>query len=56
MNRMKRGSGGSTHRTRDAREALAAKGEENRELIRAKIELMRKQLEITRSGSNLQFN
>jgi len=44
------------NRIADLEQALAAKGEENRELIRAKIELMRKQLEITRSGSNLQFN
>lgn len=35
--------------------ALAAKGEENRELIRAKIELMRKQLEAERA-KDVQFN
>ena len=36
--------------------ALAAKGEENRELIRAKIEMMRRQLETERSRNHLQFN
>lgn len=36
--------------------ALAAKDAENRELIRAKIDLMRKQLEAERTGSKLQFN
>lgn len=36
--------------------ALAAKDAENRELIRAKIDLMRQQLEAERSGSKLQFN
>ena len=40
----------------DLEKALAAKGEENRELIKAKIELMRKQLEVERKGSTLQFN
>lgn len=40
----------------DLEKALAAKGEENRELIKAKIELMRKQLETERKGSSLQFN
>jgi hypothetical protein len=44
------------NRIADLEKALAVKGEENRELIRAKIELMRKQLEITRTGSDLQFN
>jgi len=36
--------------------ALAAKDAQNRELLRAKIDIMRKQLEIERSGSKLQFN
>ena len=40
----------------DLEKALEAKGEENRELIRAKIELMRKQLEAECKGSTLQFN
>lgn len=44
------------NRIADLEKALAAKGEENRELIRAKIELMRKQLEVERTGSKLQFN
>ena len=43
-------------RIADLEKALAAKGEENRELIKAKIELMRKQLEVERKGSDLQFN
>jgi hypothetical protein len=43
-------------RIADLEKALAAKGEENRELIRAKIELMRKQLETERKSNNLQFN
>jgi hypothetical protein len=45
-------------RIADLEKALAAKGKENRELIKAKIELMRKQLEAERSGSGnyLQFN
>ncbi len=42
-------------RITDLEKALAAKGEENRELIRAKIELMRKQLEAERAR-DLQFN
>lgn len=42
-------------RIADLEKALAAKGEENRELIRAKIELMRKQLEAERA-KDLQFN
>jgi hypothetical protein len=41
-------------RIADLEKALAAKGEENRELIKAKIEMMRKQLE--RSKSELHFN
>lgn len=36
--------------------ALAAKDAENRELIRAKIDLMRQQLEAERTGSKIQFN
>ena len=35
-------------RIADLEKALAAKGEENRELIKAKIEMMRKQLETER--------
>ncbi len=42
-------------RIADLEKALAAKGEENRELIRAKIELMRKQLEAERA-KDVQFN
>jgi len=47
-----------TYETRitDLENALAAKGEENRELIKAKIELLRKQLAAARSGKHLQFN
>jgi hypothetical protein len=36
--------------------ALAAKDAQNRELLRAKIELMRQQLELERTGDKLQFN
>ncbi len=43
-------------RIADLEIALVAKGEENRELIKAKIELLRKQLEAARSGKHLQFN
>lgn len=43
-------------RIADLERALAAKGEENRELIKAKIALMRKQLEVERKSSDLQFN
>jgi hypothetical protein len=43
-------------RIADLEKALAAKGEENRELIKAKIELMRKQLQAERSKNHLQFN
>lgn len=43
-------------RIADLENALAAKGEENRELIKAKIDLLRKQLEAARSGKRLQFN
>jgi len=43
-------------RIADLEKALAVKGEENRELIKAKIELMRKQLEAERKNSSLQFN
>jgi hypothetical protein len=47
-----------TYETRiaDLENALVAKGEENRELIKAKIDLLRKQLEAARSGKQLQFN
>jgi hypothetical protein len=40
----------------DLEKALAAKGEENRELIKAKIEMTRKQLETERAKNDLQFN
>lgn len=40
----------------DLESALVAKGEENRELIKAKIDLLRKQLEAARTGKHLQFN
>ena len=43
-------------RIADLENALVAKGEENRELIKAKIDLLRKQLEAARSGKHLQFN
>jgi membrane-associated HD superfamily phosphohydrolase len=43
-------------RIADLEKALAAKGEENRELIKAKIALMRKHLEAERKGGDLQFN
>jgi hypothetical protein len=43
-------------RITDLEKALAAKGDENRELIKAKIEMTRKQLETERSRSELQFN
>jgi len=35
---------------------LAAKGEENRELLRARIEMSRRQLETTRTRNPLEFN
>jgi membrane-associated HD superfamily phosphohydrolase len=35
---------------------LAARGEENRELLKAKIEMMRKQLEMERGRNRLEFN
>lgn len=43
-------------RIADLERALTAKGEENRELIKAKIALMRKQLEVERKGNDLRFN
>jgi hypothetical protein len=43
-------------RIADLEKALAAKGEENRELIKAKIELTRKQLHTERSRTQVQFN
>ena len=43
-------------RIADLEKALAAKGEENRELIKAKIMMMRKQLETERSKNQVQFN
>ena len=43
-------------RINDLEKALVAKGDENRELIKAKIEMTRKQLETERSRNELQFN
>ena len=43
-------------RIADLEKALVVKGEENRELIRAKIGMMRKQLETERSRNHLEFN
>jgi len=43
-------------RIAELEKALAAKGAENLELIKAKIELMRKQIETERSKPELQFN
>jgi 7TM-HD extracellular len=43
-------------RIAELEKALATKDAENRELIRAKIDLMRQQLEAERTGSKLQFN
>lgn len=43
-------------RIADLEKALATKGEENLELIKAKIEMTRKQLETERSKNELQFN
>lgn len=43
-------------RISELEKALAVKGEENRGLIRAKIELMRRHLEAERSRDHLQFN
>lgn len=43
-------------RINELEKALAAKGEENRELIKAKIELTRKQLAVERSKPQVQFN
>ncbi len=44
------------NRIADLEKALTAKGEENRELLKAKIDLIRKQMEVERTGSKLQFN
>jgi len=43
-------------RIADLEKALAVKGEENRELIKTKIQMMRKQLAAERSKDHLQFN
>lgn len=43
-------------RIAELEKALAAKGEENRELIKAKIEMMRRQIESERSKPELHFN
>jgi hypothetical protein len=43
-------------RIADLEKALATKGEENLELIKAKIAMTRKQLETERSKNDLQFN
>lgn len=43
-------------RIQDLEKELAAKGEENRELIKVKIEIVRKQLEIERGRNRLEYN
>lgn len=43
-------------RIADLEKSLAVKGEENRELLRAKIEMTRHQLETTRARNPLEFN
>jgi membrane-associated HD superfamily phosphohydrolase len=44
------------HRIAELEKELAARGEENRELLKAKIEMMRKQLEAERGKNRLEFN
>jgi hypothetical protein len=44
------------HRIVELEKELAARGEENRELLKAKIEMMRKQLEAERAKNRLEFN
>ncbi|HLP76432.1 MAG TPA: hypothetical protein VK327_05875 [Candidatus Paceibacterota bacterium] len=44
------------HRIADLEQELTVKGEENRELIRAKIQVIRKQLEIERERNRTGFN
>jgi hypothetical protein len=43
-------------RIADLEKELTVKGEENRELIKAKIQIIRKQLEIEREKNRLEFN
>jgi hypothetical protein len=43
-------------RIADLENELNVKGEENRELIKAKIQIIRKQLEIEREKNRLEFN
>jgi hypothetical protein len=44
------------HRIVELEKELAARGEENRELLKAKIEMMRKQLEAERGKNRVAFN
>jgi membrane-associated HD superfamily phosphohydrolase len=44
------------HRIAELEKELAVRGEENRELLKAKIEMMRKQLEAERGKNRLEFN
>jgi membrane-associated HD superfamily phosphohydrolase len=44
------------HRIVELEKELAARGEENRELLKAKIEMMRKQLEAERAKNRVEFN
>lgn len=44
------------HRIAELEKELAVRGEENRELLKAKIEMMRKQLEAERGRNRVEFN
>ena len=44
------------HRIAELEKELAVRGEENRELLKAKIEMMRKQLEAEREKNRVAFN
>ena len=44
------------HRIAELEKELAVRGEENRELLKAKIEMMRKQLEAERGKNRVAFN
>jgi membrane-associated HD superfamily phosphohydrolase len=44
------------HRIAELEKELAVRGEENRELLKAKIEMMRKQLEAERGKNRVEFN
>ena len=44
------------HRITELEKELAVRGEENRELLKAKIEMMRKQLEAARGKNRVEFN